>query len=248
MRHAALALALALAAAAAAAQERLESRELLGQIGNRQAVLHLHANPRADGSQRLTGEYLVLPTLQRRYLEGERSKQLGVMFLREGLTPILYGREPSATLQGTWSGGVFRGTRYGPGGQQRERFEFRESFPALDGYSAAVRCDAAEDRYSATLAYTVEAGRLKAGSLEWRSSVAPSGHGCAIAAQDPVAQADFPGGLRFVAGKRCGVTLRDLGDYLRVTAEDCAEFCGSQGYFEPMLVDRRGGCQLLRPR
>ena len=41
--------------------------------------------------------------------------------------------------------------------------------------------------------------------------------------------------------------LRDLGDYVRVLTEDCAEFCGSQGYLEPVLVDRRGGCQLLRP-
>jgi len=242
------ALAFALAAAPVAAQERVESREMLGQIGNRQAVLHLHANHRGDGSSRLTGEYLVLPSLQRRYLEGERSKQLGVMFLREGLTPILYGREPSATLQGTWSAGVFKGTRYGPGGQSRERFEFRESFPPMDGYSGSVHCQAAEDRYSATLVYSVEAGKLKPGSLAWRSRVEPSGHGCAIAAADAVAQADFSGGLRFAAGRRCGVILRDLGDYVRVSAEDCAEFCGSQGYFEPMLVDRRGACQFLRPR
>jgi hypothetical protein len=241
-------LALALAALPASAQERLRTHELLGNIGNRQAVLHLHANPRADGSTRLTGEYLLLPMLQRRYLEGERSKQLGVMFLREGATPILYGREPTATLQGTWNEGLFRGTRYGPGGQQRERFEFRESFPSMEGYSASVHCQVAQDRYAATLAFSVEAGRLRAGGLEWRSRVEPSGHGCVIDARERIEQASLEGGLRFVAGKHCQVTLRDLGDYVRVTAEDCAEFCGSQGYLEPTLVDRRGDCLLLRPR
>lgn len=35
--------------------------------------------------------------------------------------------------------------------------------------------------------------------------------------------------------------------FARVSAENCAELCGSQAYFEPVLVDRRGGCQLLRP-
>ena len=65
--------------------------------------------------------------MQQRFLEGERSKQLGVTFLKEGNTPILYGRPATATLQGTWSGGVFKGARYGPGGQERERFEFSEN-------------------------------------------------------------------------------------------------------------------------
>ena len=63
----------------------------------------------------MTGDYLVLTTQQQRFLEGERSKQLGVTFLKEGNTPILYGRPATATLQGTWSGGVFKGARYGPG-------------------------------------------------------------------------------------------------------------------------------------
>ena len=44
------------------------------------------------------------------------------------------------------------------------------------------------------------------------------------------------------------MTLRDLGDFVRVAAEDCAAMCGSQGYLEPVLVDRRGNCQLLRPQ
>ena len=54
-------------------------------------------------------------------------------------------------------------------------------------------------------------------------------------------------GLRFVAGS-CRVTLRDLGEYVRVSAENCSEFCGSQAYLEPVLVERSGACQLLRPR
>jgi hypothetical protein len=35
---------------------------------------------------------------------------------------------------------------------------------------------------------------------------------------------------------------------VRVSAEHCAEFCGSQAYLEPVLVDRDGGCRLLRPQ
>jgi hypothetical protein len=233
---------LLLAAAPALAQEAGELRELLGNIGGRAALLSLYVTPRADGSARLSGEYLILPTLQQRFVEGERSRELGVTFLKEGHSPILYGRPGTASLQGTWNGGVLRGTRYAPGGQERERFEFSEQFAAMEGYSAQVRCESAAGRYSATLAYAVEQGRLK--SLEWRSLVAPAGHSCALA---ELTQQAYSGGLRFAAG-RCKVTLRDLGDYVRVTAEECAEYCGSQAYLEPVLVDRGGACRLLRPQ
>lgn len=223
------------------AQERSETRELIGQLGGRTALLHLYATPQADGSARVTGEYLVLTTMQQRFLEGERSKQLGVTFLREGNTPILYGRPASATLQGTWSGGVFKGARYAPGGQQRERFEFAEAFPAMETYTANVRCDVSEGRYASSLAYAAEGGKLK--NLEWRSTVAPGDHPCTLAG---LVQRPHNGGLRAALGQ-CSVTLRDLGDYVRVAAEGCAAMCGSQGYLEPVLVDRRGNCQLLRP-
>jgi hypothetical protein len=220
----------------------VHSRELIGQLGGRTAVLQLHENPRADGSVRLSGEYLILPALQRRFLEGERSRQLGVTFLKEGHSPILYGRPATATLQGTWTEGAFKGARYAPGGQERERFEFSENFPDMRTYSADVRCELEEGRYASSLHYAVTAGKLQ--QLDWRSRVAPSGHSCGV--MQPVQQ-PFEGGLRFAVG-RCRVTLRDLGEYVRVSAENCAEFCGSQAYFEPVLVDRRGGCQLLRPQ
>jgi len=223
-------------------QEKSESKELLGHMGGRPALLHLYGTERADGSARLTGEYIVLPTLQQRFLEGDRSKQLGVTVLREGNSPILYGRPPVATLQGTWSGGVFKGMRFGPQGQERERFEFSETFPALDDYSASVRCEMSEGRYSATLAYSAEAGKVKA--FEWRSKVAPGGHPCALAGLE---QRPAKGGLQLERG-RCRVTFRDLGDVVRVTGADCAELCGSEAYLEPVLVDRRGGCTLLRPQ
>lgn len=232
---------LLLAALPAAAQEAGETRELLGQLGGRVALLQLYATAQPDGSARLTGAYLILPTLQQRFVEGERSMQLGVTFLKEGNSPILYGRPGTATLQGIWSGGVLKGARYAPGGQERERFEFSETFPAMQAYSAKVRCETAEGRYAATLAYAVEQGRLQ--SLEWRSKVAPAGHSCAIA---DLRQEPYAGGLRFASG-RCKVTLRDLGEVVRVAAEDCAEHCGSLGYLEPVLVDRGGSCQLLRP-
>ena len=234
--------ALLAAAAPALAQDAAETRELLGNLGGRAALLRLYETPRADGSTRLTGEYLILPSLQQRYLEGERSKQLGVTFLKEGNSPILYARPATATLQGTWGGGVFKGTRYAPGGQERERFEFSDRFPDMDGYSATVRCELAEGRYASSLEYAVEAGKLK--SLDWRSGVAPGGHSCAVALLE---QLPFEGGLRFRAG-RCTVTLRDLGEFVRVSAESCTEFCGSQAYLEPVLVDRRGACQMLRPQ
>jgi len=232
---------LLLAALPAAAQNAGESRELLGQVGGRTALLTLYVTPRPDGSQRLNGEYLILPILQQRFVEGERSKQLGVTFLKEGNSPILYGRPGTASLQGTWNSSVFKGTRYAPGGQERERFEFSEAFPSMEAYSASVRCEKAEGRYTATLAYAVEQGKLK--SLDWRSKVAPAGHTCAVG---ELVQQAYGGGLRFSAG-RCKVTLRDLGEYVRIVAEDCTDQCGSLGYLEPVLVERGGACQLLRP-
>lgn len=224
------------------AQQPAETLELVGQVGSRHALLVMHATQREDGGWQLAGEYLLLPTLARRYVEGERSPEIGVTTLREGPTPILFGRPPTGELRGTWRGGAFKGMRYGPGGQERERFEFSETFPAMEGYSAKVRCETAEGRYAATLAYAVEQGRLQ--SLEWRSTVAPAGHSCALA---EFRQQPYAGGLRFASG-RCKVTLRDLGEAVRVAAEDCAEHCGSLAYLEPVLVDRGGACQLLRPQ
>ena len=230
----------------ALSQETTEARELIGNLGGRAALIHLYATEQPDGAARVTGEYVILPTLQRRFLEGERSKQLGVTFLREGNSAILYGRPETATLQGTWSGGIFKGARYGPGGQLREQFEFNENFPSMDAYGAAVRCETAEGRYSATLAYAIEGGKLK--SIEWRSKVSPGEHSCNVAGlEQRPDNGGLRGGLKFTAG-RCSVTLRDLGEFVRVAAEDCAQMCGSQGYLEPVLIDRRGNCQLLRPQ
>ncbi len=237
-----IALCLGLLSLPSPAQEANETRELIGQLGGRAALLNLYTSRQPDGAARVTGDYLVLQTMQQRFLEGERSKQLGVTVLREGATPILYGRPVTGTLQGTWSGGIFKGVRFGPEGQERERFEFSEAFPSMDAHNASVRCEVSEGRYASTLALAVENGKLK--SMDWRSKVSPGEHPCVVAGLE---QRPQNGGLRFAAG-RCSVTLRNLGDYVRVTAEDCAAMCGSQGYLEPLLVDRRGNCQLLRPR
>jgi hypothetical protein len=220
------------------AQERTE---MLGQLGNRKALLVLYSGKNADGTSRLTGEYITLPALQRRFLDGEAGPELGVTMLREGTTPILFGREPTGELRGTLSGGTFKGMRYGPGGQVRERFEFSDAFPDMSSYSQKVRCDARDAGYNSSLAYAVEGGTLQ--SFEWRSSVTSSGHTCTVMRS---AQRAFKGGLQFSSG-RCNVTLRDLGDHVRVAAENCAEQCGSQAYLEPLLIDRRGNCRLLRP-
>ena len=224
------------------AQEKSETHELLGHMGGRPALMHLYGTLREDGSARLTGEYVVLSTMQQRFLEGDRSKQLGVTVLREGNSAILYGRPALATLQGTWSGGVLKGQRFGPEGQERERFEFSESFPAMEGYGASVKCEMKEGRYRSTLAYAIEGGKLK--SLDWRSQVEPANHSCSVAG---LQQRAYTGGLQFASG-RCRVTMRDLGEVVRVSADDCAEFCGSEAYLEPVLVDKRGDCAILRPQ
>jgi hypothetical protein len=238
-----LALASALFLLPARAQETTETRELIGQLGKRSTLLALYATRRADGSWRVTGEYLILATMQRRYLEGERSAQLGVTFFKEGTTPILWSRAPTATLQGTWRDGKLRGTRYGPAGQIREQFEFSEEFPSMEDYSAQLGCELADGRYESSFALALDSGRARPGSLQWRSKVAPSGHACALGALE---QRPFHGGIRLAAG-RCAVILRDLGDYVKVDAEDCQEYCASQGYFEPLLLDKSGGrCQPLR--
>jgi hypothetical protein len=230
-------------ATAGFAQEKTESRELIGQLGSRDALLILHATQRPEGGWRVAGEYITLPTLVRRYVEGERSPELGVTTLKEGTSAILFGRPATGELRGTWRSGVFKGTRFGPGGQERERFEFSEEFPAMDGYSGAVRCAINAGNYSSTLGYTIENGKLRPGSFEWRSSVAPAGHACNIPAAE---QQPLKGGLRFASGA-CSVTFRELGDFVRVSAENCTASCGSQAYLEPVLVDRRGQCRLLHP-
>jgi hypothetical protein len=215
------------------------SHELIGKVGTRAALLVLHATQRADGSWQVAGEYVILPTLARRFVEGERSPELGVTTLKEGTTPILFGRPGIGELRGTWRDGVFKGTRYGPGGQRREDFEFSEDFPSMDNYSAKIRCEAKEGRYQSRLSLSVEQGKLK--SFDWRS-VEPGGQACTVQA---TAQEPLPGGLRFVSGS-CRVTLRDLGDFVALSAESCSAQCGAEAYLEPLLFDRRGNCELLR--
>jgi hypothetical protein len=206
-----------------------QKTELVGQLGGRTALLVLHSAQRPDGGWQVGGEYLLFPTLARRYLEGERSPELGVTVLKEGTTAILFGRDPTGELRGTWRGGTFKGTRYGPGGQERERFEFSEEFPPMDKYGATVQCQAGEQ---GSLAYAVEAGKLR--SFEWRS---PS---CTLSG---LQQQPFKGGLRLASGP-CAVTLREVGEEVKVEAEQCAQ-CSTS--LEPILVDRRGACRVLRP-
>ena len=235
----ALLLALLLAPWLSWAQEKIETQEMVGRLGGRNALLYLHSRQRADGSWQMTGEYIVLPTLARRYLDGERGPQLGVTTLKEGTTPILFGHPATGELQGRLSEGSFKGTRFGPGGQERERFEFTSEFPPMDDYSAAVRCEAGDERYASELAYEFEAGKLK--SFEWRSKVGANGHTCVV---QPGTQQAMQGGLR-LAQERCTVVMRDLGEFVKVVAEGCRAQCGSEAYLEPLLVDRRGRCLLL---
>src|SRR3954468_4149440 len=136
MRFAALLLLMPLLASA-----QSETLELGGHLGSRPALLVIHASRIPEGEWQIAGEYIVLTTLQRRFLEGEASPQIRVTSLREGTSPILFGRATTGELRGPWKGATFRGTRYAPGGQERERFECSEDFPSLDKYSANIRCD-----------------------------------------------------------------------------------------------------------
>ena len=220
------------------AQDGTEPRELLGKMGTRSALLVLHSAQRPDGSWQVAGEYVILPTLARRFLEGERSPELGVTVLKEGTTPILFGRPGIAELRGTWREGAFRGSRYGVGGQKREDFEFSEDFPSMDAYSANLRCEAKQGRHQTRLALSVDKGRLN--SLDWRS-VEPGGQACGIVA---TAQQPLRGGLRFAAGA-CRITLRDAGEVLALRAENCAALCDGDAHIAPLFIDRRGNCELL---
>ena len=223
-----------------AAWAQTETREMGGQLGSRPALLILHASKTSEGDWRVAGEYIVLPTLQRRFLEGESSPEIGVTTLREGNSPILFGRPTTGELRGTLRNGVFKGARYAPGGQERERFEFSEEFPSMQSYSANVRCEAGDRQYSSTLNMRIDAGKLQ--SLAWSSQLAQSGHACTLTNLE---QQPMNGGLRFSSGK-CNVTLRQIDDNVRLVAENCVEQCGSQAYLEPLFIDRRGNCQLLR--
>jgi hypothetical protein len=219
-------------------QDKSETRELIGKVGTRSALLLLHTAQRPDGSWLVAGEYLILPTLVRRFVEGERSPELGVTVLKEGTTPILFGRPGTGELRGAWRDGAFRGTRFGTGGQKREDFEFAEEFPSMENYSARVRCEAKEGRYQSRLSLSVEKGKLK--SLDWRS-FEPDGQACGVVAS---AQEPLAGGLRFVAGA-CRITLRDAGEFVALRAENCAAHCAAEAHLRAMLVDRRGNCELL---
>lgn len=215
------------------------SQEFIGKVGTRSALLVLHSSQRQDGSWQVAGEYIILATLARRFVEGERGPQLGVTVLKEGMTPILFGRPPIGELHGTWRDGTYKGTRYGPGGQKREEFEFSEEFPSMDNYSASVRCEATEGRYQSKLNFSVRSGKL--GSFEWRS-IEPGGQACTVSATE---QQPLRGGLLFTSGK-CRVTLRDVHEFVVLSAEDCAAQCGAEAHIEPLLIDRRGNCELLR--
>jgi hypothetical protein len=220
------------------AQNKSETRELIGKVGTRSALLFLHTAQRPDGSWLVAGEYVILPTVVRRYLEGERSPELGVTVLKEGTTPILFGRPGIGELRGTWREGAFKGARYGTGGQKREEFEFSEEFPSMGNYSARVRCEARQGRYQSRLSLAVEKGKLK--SFDWRT-VEPDGQACAVAAST---QEEITGGLRFAAGA-CRITLRDAGEFVALSADNCGAQCAPEAHIRALLVDRRGNCELL---
>ncbi len=228
-------------AAQALAQEKYESKELVGHVGSRTALLVLYSVRRSGSDWRVTGEYVILPTLIRRYLEGERTPDRGFTTLKEGESAILFGHPATGELRGTYRDGVFKGTRYGPGGQEREQFEFSEQFPSMQAYSGSVSCEAGDARYSSTLSYNIEAGKVR--SLDWSSNVMPAGQRCRISGLE---QKPMEGGIRLVSGP-CSVTLRDLGEAVKISAQNCTAACGSESYFEPLLVGRHGDCRLLRP-
>jgi hypothetical protein len=225
---------------AAAAQEPGGTHEMLGALGTRVTLLTLHVTRNPDESWKLAGEYVILPTMQRRFVEGESSPELGVTTLREGDTPILFGRPAAAELRGVWRAGSFRGARFASGGQERERFEFSEEFPSLEAYSGNVACELHDGAEETSLAYAVSGGRVQ--SFAWRTA-----NGSGACALGDLAQQPAKGALELASGN-CRVTLRDLGEHLRVSAQNCEQRCEAPAKLEPLLVDRRGNCQPFRPQ
>jgi len=52
-------------------QEQIETRELIGQLGGRTALVNLYTTERPDGSARVTGDYILLPSLQQRFVDAD---------------------------------------------------------------------------------------------------------------------------------------------------------------------------------
>ena len=83
----------------------------------------------------------------------------------------------------------------------------------------------------------MERGKLKSST----GAVEPGGQTCKVVART----AALRGGLRFVSNG-CRLTLRDAGELIALSAENCSTHCGAEAHLEPLLVDRRGNCELLR--
>jgi hypothetical protein len=112
----------------------------------------------------------------------------------------------------------------------------------MAGYSEEVDCDAGDRKYASSLRFAIKEGRLASPTLEWHSRLAADGHRCTVSAS---MQQPMEGGLRFTDGD-CVVTLRQVGESVRVAADNCSSRCGTGAYLEPLLVDARGNCRLLR--
>ena len=159
------------------AQEKTETRELVGQLGNRSALLDPARRRSAeDGGWQLTGEYIVLPTLQRRFLEGERSPQIGVTTLQGGhhadpLRPPADRRAARHLARRRVQGHALR-----PGRAGARALRVQRGIP-VDGrlQRAAVRCEAGDGRYAAALALR-GARAASSRSSNGASKLAPSGH------------------------------------------------------------------------
>ena len=202
------------------AWSQTETRELVGQIGSRPALLVLHASRTAEGAWQMAGEYIVLPTLQRRFLEGESSPEIGVTTLREGTTAILFGRPSTGELRGTLRAGVFKGARFAPGGQERERFEFSEEFPSMEAYSTNLRCEAADAHYVSSLQLAVKPASCS------RSTGARSSRRAATPATSPTCSSS-PGraacaSARAAATSRCARSANTCASLRRTASSNAA--------------------------
>jgi len=218
------------------ADETSENQGAGRQIGSRSALMVLHARsaPTAAGSS--AGIRASSPCAP--FFVRVKEAPSSVTTLKEGNTAILYGRPAPASGAAPARRRV-QGHAPRAGGQERERFDFSEEFAPLDGYSASVRCDAGDDRYASSLSYSMEEGKLK--GFEWRARVAPKRpqlHARRILSRNRSS------GLQLASGA-CSVTLREVGEFFASPRETVWPQCSSQAYLEPLLVDRRGRCQLL---
>ena len=144
---------LAFCRCAGLAQEANETRELIGQLGGRAALLNLYATRQPDGAARVTGDYLVLPT-HAAALPGGRAQQAARRHRPQGRQ-----RRRSSTAgrrrrpcRAPGRAACSRACATAPAGRSASASNSAKRFPRWTPTARSVRCEVSEGRYASTLA------------------------------------------------------------------------------------------------